>query len=65
LILLLLRKLREGFASSVGDCEELSPTCILDLTYRRGTLQQEVEEEGSAVTLDLLAFWRRMTKQLI
>jgi hypothetical protein len=39
LILLLLRRFREGFASSIGDCGELSPTCMLDLTYRRGTLK--------------------------
>lgn len=56
LILLLLRKFREGFTSSVGDCEDLSPTCMLDLTYRRGTLKNVATggggEGGEVRTID-------------
>lgn len=39
-ILLLLRKLLERFTSSVEEVGEVSPTCMLDLTYRRGTLKK-------------------------
>lgn len=39
-ILLLLRRFLERFTSSVEEVGELSPTCMLDLTYLRGTLKK-------------------------
>lgn len=51
-ILLLLRKLRDGFASSIGGSGELSLTCIVDLTYLLGILKNvatgvcDREDEG-------------------
>ena len=36
---LLLRRFREGFESSIGDCGEFSLVCMVDLMYRLGTLK--------------------------
>jgi hypothetical protein len=46
LILLLFRKLREGFKLSVGEFEGTSPTCMLLLRYLLGTLKNVAIGDG-------------------